>query len=105
LKHGRLCILSAMKVRITTSFGGEIQPSTPCRKIYGMLKILRKQNLQIILATFLPFSLLGVSAGIFETVLMDESGMIITQMRSTIDQIMARGHGTLCTISCRNNNQ
>jgi hypothetical protein len=30
--------LRAIKIRSATSFGGEVKPSVPCRKMYGMLK-------------------------------------------------------------------
>jgi hypothetical protein len=43
--------LRAMKIRSTTFFEGEVKPSVPCRRFYGMLKnpmsveeILRAQN-------------------------------------------------------------
>jgi hypothetical protein len=53
-----------------------------------------------------PDSLLGVSSGIFRRALVDESGMIVTQVGThTIDQKMTAVHGTLCTIPPRNSNQ
>jgi hypothetical protein len=49
-----------------------------------------------------PASLLGISADIFHIALMDESGMIRTQMGTHNDQKVAAVHGTLCTIPPRN---
>jgi hypothetical protein len=34
--------LTATKIRSTPSFGGEVKPEAPCRKIYGMQKITCK---------------------------------------------------------------
>jgi hypothetical protein len=45
-----------------------------------MTDIFRRQNEQTFLAKFIPASLLGVSVGICQRALLDESGMIITQM-------------------------
>jgi hypothetical protein len=45
-----------------------------------MTKILRRQNKRKFLAKFLHASLLGIFAGIFQTALVDESGMIRTQI-------------------------
>jgi hypothetical protein len=42
--------------------------------------------------------------GYSKNLLVDESGIIRTQMGSTIDQNMVAGHGTLCTIPPRNSN-
>jgi hypothetical protein len=79
-----------------------------CRKILsyvndpcGVWQILRGK----ILANFLPASLVGVSDGICHRALVDESGMIRTQMGSTVDQKMTAVHGALCTIPPRNSNQ
>jgi hypothetical protein len=61
-------ILRAIKIRSTTSFGGEVKLSVPCRKIlrhvkdpYSMKEILRKQNLAATSPQFSPASLLDVS--------------------------------------------
>jgi hypothetical protein len=45
-----------------------------------MKEILRRQNSRPFLAKFLPASLPGVSPNICHTALVDESGMIRTQM-------------------------
>jgi hypothetical protein len=61
-------------------------------------------NLSTFLAKFLPASLLGASAGICQKALVDESGMIRTQMGKH-DKKMVAVHGTLCTIPPRNSKQ
>jgi hypothetical protein len=52
--------LRAIKIRSTTSFGGEVKPSVPCRKILrhvkhpcSMKEILRKQNSRAFIAVSL----------------------------------------------------
>jgi hypothetical protein len=56
-----------------TSFGGEVKPLVPCRKIlrhvkqhYGMTEILRRQNSRPFLRQASPASLLNVSTGNFQ---------------------------------------
>jgi hypothetical protein len=78
--------LRAIEIHNTTSFGGEVKPSAPCRKIYGMSKKPAQYEIDNSSAKFTaisrhvsPDSLLGVSAGICHRALMDESGMIRTQ--------------------------
>jgi hypothetical protein len=74
----------AIKIRSTTSFGGEVEPSAPCRNILqhvkGPCRATSPQNLGIFLAKFLPVSLLGVSASICHRALVGESGRTGTQM-------------------------
>jgi hypothetical protein len=45
-----------------------------------MKQIIRLENSRPLLAKFLPVSLLGVSTGKYQKPLVDESGMIRTQM-------------------------
>jgi hypothetical protein len=51
-----------------------------------------------------PESLIGTSVGICQRALVDESGMIRTQMGLIYQEIVAV-HGTLCTIPPHNSNQ
>jgi hypothetical protein len=51
-----------------------------------------------------PDSLLRVSAGTCQRALVDKSGMIRTQMGSTIDHKMVAVYGTLCKIPHRKRN-
>jgi hypothetical protein len=80
-------ILRVIKIHSTTLFGREVKPLVPCHKIYGKLKnpmrvkeILHKQNLAAISHQVSPASLLVVSARICLRAVVDESGMIRTQM-------------------------
>jgi hypothetical protein len=57
------------------------------------------------LAKFLPALLLGAYAGTCQRAVVDESGIIISQMGHTIHQKMVAVHGTLCTIPHRNSYQ
>jgi hypothetical protein len=59
----------------------------------------------MILGKILPASLLGVFAGICDRALVDEWGMIRTQMGSTVGQNMVAVYGALCTIPPRNSIQ
>jgi hypothetical protein len=71
LKPGRWqWIFKGDKIRSMPSFKGEVKSSASCRKIPA----------ETFLAKFVPASLLGVSAGICQRALVDESGMIRTQM-------------------------
>jgi hypothetical protein len=80
-------------------------------RFYGILKIPAQYDRDTTSAKFkdmsrhLPASLLGVSACIFQTSLVGESEMIMTQMGRTIDHKMAAVHGAVCTIPPRNSNQ
>jgi hypothetical protein len=49
-----------------------------------------------------PDSLLGVSVGIYQITLVDESGIIRSQMERTVDQKIAPVHRTLSTIPPHN---
>jgi hypothetical protein len=75
-------ILTAIKIHSTTSFGGELKPSVPCRKnlrhvkdSYSMKEILVGKINGHFRHVF-PALLLGVSAGNWQRILVDESGMI-----------------------------
>jgi hypothetical protein len=64
-----MVFLRAIKIRTTTSCGGEVKPSVPRHKILGHVKNplkydrdIDRQNSRIFLAQFLPALLLGVSA-------------------------------------------
>jgi hypothetical protein len=81
--------LRAIKIRSATSFGGEVKPSVPCRKMYGMLKnptsmkkTLHRQNSAIISSQVSPASLLGVSTGNSQRAVVDKSGIIRNQMET-----------------------
>jgi hypothetical protein len=86
----------------------EVKPSVPCSKIlrhvkdpsgvYFALKIIG-------ISRQLPAFLLGVSAVIFQRGLVNVSGLVRTQMGSTIDQKITAVHGSLCTIPPLNNQQ
>jgi hypothetical protein len=81
-------ILKAKEVRSTTSFGGEVKPSASCREISQSFKeprgVLKRyivgKSVGTFFAKFFPSSLLGVSAGVCQRALVDESGTIRTQM-------------------------
>jgi hypothetical protein len=80
-------------------------------RFYDMLKIpveydrdISPTKLMDISRKFLPASILGVSAGTYQRVLIDESVMIRTRGRA-IDQKMAAVHGTLCMIPLCKNDQ
>jgi hypothetical protein len=70
-------ILRAIKVRIMTSFGGEIQPSVPCRKILRHAKdSYISAKFAAIFRQFLLLLLLGVCDIFFQRALLYELGMI-----------------------------
>jgi hypothetical protein len=60
--------LRAINILSTTSFGGEVKPSAPCRKFLRHVKELRVVRQRFYVAKFkdisrqLPASLLGISA-------------------------------------------
>jgi hypothetical protein len=79
--------LSAIKNRSKTAFGEEINSSTRAARFYGMLKIPAEYEIDISSAKFTDISrqvsldsLVVVSAGTCQRSLLDESGMIITQI-------------------------
>jgi hypothetical protein len=87
LKPGRgRWILRAIKLWSTTSFGGEVKPSVQCCKILRYVKFSggwQRYFSDKINGRFSPsFSVLPflVSLLVFATVVVDESGMIRTQM-------------------------
>jgi hypothetical protein len=72
--------LRAIKIRSTTSFGGEVKPTAHVERFYGMLKNSVVYERYISSATFTdisrqvsPDSLRRVSTGIFKRALVDES--------------------------------
>jgi hypothetical protein len=80
--------LRAINIRSTTSFGGEVS-RRPHVRCYSMLKnttcmkeIPHRLHSRTSLAEILPTSLLGVSAGFCQRTVVDESGMIITQIET-----------------------
>jgi hypothetical protein len=83
-------LLKAIEVRSTTSFGEEVKSSASCREISQPFKeprgVLKRYNVGKSLGTFFvkffPSSLLGVSAGVCQRALVDESGKIRTQMEA-----------------------
>jgi hypothetical protein len=70
-------LLREIKICNMTSYGGEVKP---------LAELLIVKIQWPFLAQFLPDSLLGASAGNCQRALVNESGMIRTQMRSTVDQ-------------------
>jgi hypothetical protein len=77
--------LRAVIIRSTTSFGKEVKPSAPCRKILRRVKdpcgvwqryFAGKVSGDFSLSKFLLASLLRVSAGICQRVVVDVSGMM-----------------------------
>jgi hypothetical protein len=69
--------LTAIKIRSTTSFGGKVKPSAPCRKILRLAEYERIASLAkfaVISHQLSPASLPGVSAGYCQRALVDESG-------------------------------
>jgi hypothetical protein len=72
----------AINIRSTTSFGGEVKPSAPCRKILGPEK--NPRNIREILVgkihghfcVFSPALLLGVSDRYYQRALAHEAGII-----------------------------
>jgi hypothetical protein len=78
--------LRVIKIRNTNSFQGEVKPLDSCRKFYDMLKIPAEYDRDTSPVKFkdisrqLLASLLGVSAVICDRALVDESGMIRTQL-------------------------
>jgi hypothetical protein len=78
----------SIKVLSTTSLGGEVKPSAPCRKILPHVNDpLRydRQNSSVISRPISLASLLGISE---QRTLVDESHMIRTEMGTTVDQKM-----------------
>jgi hypothetical protein len=81
------CTLRVKQIRSTTSFGGEVKPSVPCRMILRHVKesyeceryLVAKFNSNF--SQISPPSVLDVSAGNWQRALVDESGMIRTQIR------------------------
>jgi hypothetical protein len=73
-------ILRAIKIHSKLSFGGEVKPSAPVRKIYGTLKnpveykinTYKQNSRTTLLAKFLSASRLGVSAATRAENLVDE---------------------------------
>jgi hypothetical protein len=70
-------VLRTIKIRCTTSFGGEIKPSAPCHKILRHVKYPYSMK-QILVGKIhghsppvSPASLLGVSAGYCQIPLVD----------------------------------
>jgi hypothetical protein len=79
--------LIAIKIRSTTSFGGEVKPSAPCRKILRQVKERYGYKRDFVGKIHLPFlrhvspaSLIHVSGGNCQRALMDELGMIRNEM-------------------------
>jgi hypothetical protein len=105
-------ILRAIIIRSTTSFGGEVKPSGPCRMFlrhpksplrYG--RYTDSQNSPTISrpvpSCFATRCLLQPE----QRNLVDESGMIRTRMESTKIRKWLQLYGALCTIPSRNRNQ
>jgi hypothetical protein len=83
--------LTAIKIRSTTSFGGEVKPLPHVVIFYGILnipigmsEILTGKIQRPFLGQFLPASLLDVSAATRAENSFYESGMIRTHMGKTI---------------------
>jgi hypothetical protein len=79
--------LRALKIRIAISFGEKVNPSVPCCTILRNIKDPAEYESDISYAKFTaislqvpPDSLLGVSAGVCQIDLVDESGVIRIQM-------------------------
>jgi hypothetical protein len=91
--RGRLIFLRAIKIRSMTSFGGEVKPSAPCRKILKHVKDPLRYEKIYLLAKFMDISR-QVSPRFATRCLLqpeqrtvvDESGVIRVQMGSTVDQ-------------------
>jgi hypothetical protein len=106
-------ILRAIKICSTTRFGGEIKPSAPSRKILLYVKEphgVRKRYLQsqqkftAICSLVSPAFLTGVSAGYSQTALVDEWGMITTQMETQNRSVTVAMLRTPCAIPPRYSN-
>jgi hypothetical protein len=80
--------LRAINIIKTTSFGGEVKPSVPCRKILRYAKKnpreyerdISSKKFTAISNQVYPDLLLGVSAFICQRDLVNEPGMIRTEM-------------------------
>jgi hypothetical protein len=101
--HG---FLRAIKIRRTTSFVGEVKLSVICRKIlrhvkysYSMKEIGYTcwKNVRPFLAKFILLHY-HMSAGYCQRALVDESGIIRTQMGTHNRPVMVAVHGTHCEI-------
>jgi hypothetical protein len=80
-------LLRALKIHSMTYCRGEVKPSVPCHKIYGMLKnstsmkeILFRQNSAAISHQVSSALLLDISAVNCKRAVVNESGMIRNQM-------------------------
>jgi hypothetical protein len=94
-----------------TSLGGKVKQSVPCCKIlqhvkdpykYGKGYFIGKVHSHFLPRS--PTSLLGVSAGNCQTALLDESGMVRTQMGVHNGSEIITVHVTPCVIPPHNRN-
>jgi hypothetical protein len=99
------------KIRSTTSFGCEMKTSTPC-KILRHVKEPYSMKTETSWAKFTDISRqisaashIGVSAGYCQRALVDESGMIITQMGTHNRSEIVAVHGTAYVIPPHNSNR
>jgi hypothetical protein len=70
-----------------------------------MREILRRKNYRTYLTKFLPASLLGISTSIFQRALVDESGIITTQMGTQNKSDNGRSAWDALYDTSRNSNQ
>jgi hypothetical protein len=101
-------IFKGDKTSSTTSFGGEVRPAVPRRKILRHVKRHPTVWKRCLSAKFtdnsrqvFPALLLGVPAGYYQRSLVSESGIVITQMGKKNRSIMVAVHGMPCAISPR----
>jgi hypothetical protein len=87
--------LREIKIRSTTSFGGEVKTSTPCHKVLRHVKEplwyyadFDRQNSAVIFNSVLPCFPTRCLLKPQQITWVDESGIIRTEMGSTIDQKM-----------------
>jgi hypothetical protein len=99
--------LRTIKIRSTTSFGGEVKPSAICRKVLRYVK--NPCSMKGILvgktkghfSSIYPALLLGACASYLQRALVSESGMIRNQMRKQNRSVTVAMYGTPCTIPPR----
>jgi hypothetical protein len=97
------CILRAVEIRSTPSFGEEVKPCAPCRKILRHVRIPGECDRDTTPAKF-KFFFCQLSAAAKERCWMNQEWLEL-RWRCTKDQKMAAVHWTVCVIPPRNSNQ
>jgi hypothetical protein len=97
------CTVKAINIRSMTFFEGEIKPSAPCRKILrhvkdpaSMIQILRRQNSATIFSPNFSCFATNVCARNCERAVVDESGILRTQMGTHNRSEMVALKGSPC---------